>query len=270
MILCCVGCTLIALVPLLLITTQLVQRGWEAFTPALFTALPRPVGESGGGMANAFVGSGLILLLAAGIGIPLGIGGGLFLAHTRSTRLAAWVRFAADLQSGTPSIVTGIFVYALCVTTLGHFSGLAGGIALGLIMIPLVLRTTEEMLRLVPREVREGAIALGIPYWRVMCSVVLRAARSGIVTGILLSLARIAGETAPLLFTTLGNPNWSFDPLQPLAALPLQIFTYAISPFAAWQRQAWAGALALIGFVLLLNLGTRICFRTSSSAGDKP
>lgn len=249
---------LCALVPLLFIFTYVFLRGFDAVSPEFFLHLPRPVGESGGGMANALMGSLIMLLIAIGLGLPLGLFSGVFLAEWPEHKLVNMVRFAAELLNGTPSIVIGIFVYSFVVLSMGSFSALAGGIALAIIMIPLVLRTTEEMLRLVPRSLREAALALGIPFWKTILFVVISTARNGILTGCLLAIARVAGETAPLLFTALGNQFWSTKLHEPIAALSLQIFTYAISPFEDWQRLAWAGSLVLIVTVLLLNITARL------------
>jgi phosphate transport system permease protein len=240
----------LVVLPLVTIFGYLVYKGIGAINWDLLTKIPQPVGEAGGGLANGIWGSGLILLVASVIGIPLGIGSGVFLAEYGRTGYANIVRFTADVLNGVPSIVIGITVYAIVVVTQKHFSLLAGGIALGIMMIPTVTRSTEEMLRMVPQSVREAALALGIPYWRTTFSVVLRSAASGIITGIMLAFARIAGETAPLLFTAFGNQFWNFKLNQPTAALPLQIFSYAISPFDEWHRQAWAGALVLIFLIL--------------------
>jgi phosphate transport system permease protein len=248
------GATAVAAVlvvlPLVTIFGYLVYKGIGAINWDLLTKIPQPVGEAGGGLANGIWGSGLILLVASAIGIPLGIGSGVFLAEYGRTGYANIVRFTADVLNGVPSIVIGITVYALVVVTQKHFSLLAGGIALGIMMVPTVTRSTEEMLRMVPQSVREAALALGIPYWRTTFSVVLRSAASGIITGIMLAFARVAGETAPLLFTAFGNQFWNFKLNQPTAALPLQIFNYAISPFDEWHRQAWAGALVLIFLIV--------------------
>lgn len=251
----------IALIPLFLILTHLVNKGIGAINLDFFTKLPQPVGEAGGGMVNAIIGTLLLIGLACLVAIPIGILGGIYLAEFGKKRLGAIVRFTADMLNGIPSIVIGIFVYGLFVVYMGHFSALAGGVALGILMIPMIMRNTEEMLKLVPHSLREGALALGVPYWRTIIRVVLATARGGIITGILLAVARVAGETAPLLFTALGNQFWSTRLDEPIAALPLQIFTYAISPFEDWQKLAWAGALVLIGIILLLNIGARFIIR---------
>ena len=244
--------TLVVLVPLVAILGYLIYKGASSLNLAFFTHVPVPVGETGGGMANAIVGSGAILSLASLMGIPLGIGAGVYLAeYARGTWLGAAVRFTADVLNGVPSIVMGIAAYSLIVAKQHHFSGLAGGVALAIMMVPTVARTTEEMLATVPNPVREAALGLGIPKWRTVMSVSLRTASPGIITGCMLAFARVAGETAPLLFTAFGNQFWSFDLNQPIAALPLQIFVYAISPYDEWHRLAWAGALVLILLIMV-------------------
>ncbi len=251
-------CALTALVPLALIFVKLLQMGLHSLSWSFFVEMPVPVGEIGGGMANAIVGSAILIGLASGIGLPVGILGGIYLAEYGRGRLAFWMRYMADLLSGTPSIVIGIFIYAILVLPVRRFSAWSGGVALGIMMIPTVMRTTEEMLRLVPQGLREASLALGIPQWRTVISVVLAAGRTGIITGALLAIARISGETAPLLFTAFGNRFWNADLGQPIAALPLQIFSYAISPYEDWQAQAWTGALILIALVFCLNVGARM------------
>jgi len=247
----------LATLPLLFILFHLLQKGAGTLTPDFFTNLPRPVGESGGGMSNAIVGTLILISIAAAIGLPVGIGAGLYLAEKRVGPLAMTVRFLSDVLNGLPSIVLGIFAWQFLVRPFGSFSALAGGVALGAMMIPLVTRTTEEMIRLVPNSLREAALALGYPRWRTSLSVILRTALPGIVTGALVAVARIAGETAPLLFTAFGNQFWSTALDEPIAALPLQIFAYAISPYDEWHAQAWAGALVLIVIVLLISLAAR-------------
>jgi phosphate transport system permease protein len=247
----------LATLPLLFILIHLVRAGAGALTLDFFTQTPQPVGEPGGGMANAMVGTLLLVGIACAIGLPIGIGAGLYLAEQRGTFLASLVRFLADVLNGLPSIVMGIFAWEFLVRPFGSFSALAGGVALGAMMIPLVTRTTEEMIRLVPNSLREAALALGYTRWRTSLGVILRTALPGIVTGALVAVARIAGETAPLLFTALGNQFWSVALDEPIAALPLQIFTYAISPYDEWHAQAWAGALVLIMLVLIISLIAR-------------
>jgi len=241
---------LLVLLPLGAILTYLVVRGAGALNWAFLTQTPQPVGEAGGGMANAIVGSGIILAIASVIGIPLGIGSGIYLAEYGRNRFGDALRFTADVLNGVPSIVIGIVVYGLVVITQKHFSAFAGGIALGIMMIPTITRTTEEVLLMVPNTIREAALGLGISRWRSTVSITLRSATSGVITAIMLAFARVAGETAPLLFTAFGNQFWSLKPNQPTAALPLQIFVYAISPFDEWHRQAWAGALVLIVLIV--------------------
>jgi phosphate transport system permease protein len=218
-------------------------------------------------MGNGILGTVMLVGLAALLGLPVAIGAGVFLAEAGKSRLAFLVRFVADVMNGIPSIVIGIFVWAWVVVEMGHFSLFAGGIALAIMLLPMVTRTTEEMIRLVPGELREGGLALGLTRWRTTLGIVLPAARSGIMTGVLISLARIAGETAPLLFTAFGNPYWEWRPGQPVSALPLQIFQYAISPFEEWHRQAWAGSLVLIGLVLAVSLSARFLIRSPYRGG---
>ncbi len=247
----------LATLPLLFILYHLLQKGASTLTPDFFTNMPRPVGEAGGGMSNAIVGTLILIGIACVIGLPVGIGAGLYLAEKRAGLLATSVRFLSDVLNGLPSIVLGIFAWQFLVRPIGRFSALAGGIALAAMMIPLVTRTTEEMIHLVPNSLREAALALGYPRWRTSMTVVLRTALPGIVTGALVAIARIAGETAPLLFTAFGNQFWSTALDEPIAALPLQIFAYAISPYDEWHAQAWAGALVLIVIVLIISLAAR-------------
>jgi len=249
--------TVIALTPLFLVLGYLASKGASSVSWDFFTKMPVPVGQAGGGMANAIVGTLELVGLACLFGVPIGVGGGIYLAENRGQRLAQTIRFAADITMGLPSIIVGIFVYAVVVRPMGGFSTFAGGIALSMIMIPLVTRTTEEMVLLVPHELREAALALGVPRWRTTISVIARTAMSGIATGVILAVARVAGETAPLLFTAFGNRFWSTSLREPIASLTVQVYTYAISPFADWQRQAWAGALVLTAIVLTLELGVR-------------
>ena len=244
--------TVLVIAPLAAILGYLLYKGASSLNLAFFTHIPAPVGEQGGGMANAIVGSGVVLVLASLMGVPLGIGGGVYLAEFgRGTRLGSAVRFTADVLNGVPSIVMGISIYALVVLRQKHFSALAGGIALAIMMVPTITRTTEEMLLIVPNAVREAALGLGVPKWRTVLSISLRTASPGIITGCMLAFARVAGETAPLLFTALGNQFWSVKLNEPIAALPLQIFTYAISPYDEWHRLAWAGALVLIVLIMV-------------------
>jgi phosphate transport system permease protein len=252
-----IAATVIVLAPLFLVLGYLASKGASSVSWSFFTRMPVPVGEAGGGMANAIVGTLELVGLACLMGVPIGVGGGIYLAENRGQRLAQTIRFAADVTMGLPSIIIGIFIYAVVVRPMGTFSTLAGGVALAMIMIPLVTRTTEEMVLLVPHELREAALALGVPRWRTTLLVVVRTAMSGIATGVILAVARVAGETAPLLFTAFGNRFWSTSLKQPIASLTVQVYTYAISPFADWQRQAWAGALVLTAIVLALELGVR-------------
>lgn len=244
--------TLVVLAPLAAILFYLVYKGASSLNLAFFTHVPAPVGEEGGGMANAIVGSSLILLLASLMGIPIGIAAGVYLSEFgRGKFLGNAVRFTADVLNGVPSIVMGISVYSLVVKPQQHYSAFAGGIALAIMMIPTVTRTTEEMLATVPLAIREAALGLGVSKWRTAVSVSLRTASPGIITGCMLAFARVAGETAPLLFTAFGNQFWSFNLNEPIAALPLQIFVYAISPYDEWHRLAWAGALVLIVLIMV-------------------
>ena len=248
----------LVLVPLLAIFVYLLLKGIGSLNWAFLTQIPKPVGEPGGGMANAMVGSGLILLIASVIGIPLGIGCGIYLAEYGRNRFGDIVRFTADVLNGVPSIVIGIAAYSLVVMRQKHFSAYSGGLALAIMMVPTVARATEEMLLMVPNSIREAALGLGIPKWRTTISITLRTASAGVITGCMLAFARVAGETAPLLFTAFGNQYWSLNPNQPTAALPLQIFSYAISPFYEWHKQAWAGALILIVMIVTAVAAVRI------------
>ena len=254
-------CAILVVAPLLLVFYHLIKEGFTSINWAFFTQLPKPVGEPGGGMGNAIVGTFVLLAQAAVIGVPVGVLGGVFLSEYGGTKLNWWIRFAADILNGVPSITWGIVVYALMVVPMHGFSALAGGVVLGMMMIPLVMRTTEEVLQLVPGGYREAARALGISKWKTIVQIVIRTALKGIVTGVLLALARVAGETAPLLFTALGNQNWTHKLTEPIAAMPLQIFAYAISPYDDWHRQAWAGALVLLLRVLSINIGVRFLTR---------
>lgn len=237
---------IIVVSPLLAIFSYLVIKGAGAINWTFLTHAPVAIGEPGGGIGNAIVGSAIILVIASLIGVPLGVGAGIFLSEYGRNRLGDCVRFTADVLNGLPSIVIGISAYALVVVTQKHFSAFAGGVALGIMMIPTVARTTEEMLHMVPNTIREAALGLGVAQWRVTLSITLRTATSGVITGIMLAFARVAGETAPLLFTAFGNQYWSSKPNEPIAALPLNIFYYAISPYDDWHRMAWAGSLVLI------------------------
>lgn len=243
--------TIMVIAPLIAILVYLLKQGVSSLNWDFFTKIPVPVGEKGGGMENAIVGSGVILALASAIGIPLGIGAGIYLAEFGGTsRMGNLVRFTADVLNGVPSIVMGIAIYALIVLPQKHFSAFAGGVVLGVMMVPTVTRTTEEMLRMVPYAIREAALGLGVPAWRSVLTITLRTASAGIVTGCMLAFARVAGETAPLLFTAFGNAFQSTSLNEPIAALPLQIFVYAVSPYDEWHRLAWAGALVLIVLII--------------------
>ena len=257
---------ILATLPLVLILVHLIRKGASSLSLSFFTSMPKPVGEAGGGMANAIVGTLILIGIASAIGLPMGIGAGIYLSEKRRTPLAHTVRFLSDVLNGLPSIVMGIFAWEFLVRPVGHFSALAGGAALAAMMIPLVTRTTEEMLRVVPISLREAALALGYPRWKTSISVVLRTALAGIATGALVAVARIAGETAPLLFTAFGNQFWSTSLREPIAALPLQIFTYAISPYDEWHAHAWAGALVLISIVLIISLAARFVTRSRFGA----
>lgn len=254
-------CAIAAMVPVLSVLIHVFRAGSGAISLDFFTKTPAPVGEPGGGMANALIGSVIIVTGASLVGLPVGILGGIYLSEFGENRFAAWVRFAADVVNGVPSIVAGLFVWPLIVVPMGRFSALAGSAALTVIMIPLVMRTTEEMLRLVPRSQRDGALAVGATRARTTLCVVLPAAMSGVVTGCLLAIARIFGETAPLLFTSFGNYWWSLKLDQPMASLPVQIYNYAVSPYDDWHELAWAGALVLVSLTLTLNVLARLATR---------
>jgi len=252
---------LLVIAPLGLVFFHLLVNGAGSVNWDFFTKLPAPVGALGGGMVNAIVGSLELLALAGAIGIPIGVLGGVYLAEYGSARINSVLRFLADVLNGIPSITWGVVVYGLVVLRFKGFSAYAGGLALGLIMIPLILRTTEEVVLLVPNGYREAALALGVSRWKTIVHIVMKTASKGIITGILLALARVGGETAPLLFTAFGNRFWNHSLSQPIAALPLQIFTYAISPYDDWHRQAWAGALVLVTGIFCVNVIVRILTR---------
>jgi phosphate transport system permease protein len=250
-----VGAVILVLLPLGAVFGYLIYKGIGSINWAFLTQIPKPPGEPGGGMANAIAGTMYILLIASSMGVPLGIGAGIYLSeYGRGTRFGNMIRFTADVLNGVPSIIVGIVAYGLVVLSQGHFSALAGGVALAIMMVPTITRTTEEMLLLVPQAVREAAYGLGVSRWRTTLSITLRTATSGVITGVMLAFARVAGETAPLLFTAFGNQYWNWKMNQPTAALSLQIFTYAISPFDEWHKQAWAGALILI-VVIVASVG---------------
>ncbi len=256
-----VGAVAAALIPVALILFFVVAKGIGSINWAFFTHMPKPVGEEGGGMANAILGSLTMVGLGALLAVPLGITAGIYLSEYAGTKFASTVRFAADTLNGVPSIVIGVFVYAVCVLPVKHFSALAGGVALGVMMLPVITRTTEELLKLVPMALREGAYALGATRSTAMFTVVLPAALPGIITGVILALARTAGETAPLLFTSLNNQFWSTSLTEPMASLTVQVYTYAVSPSDDWHRQAWAGALVLVMIVLVCSLLARVATR---------
>jgi phosphate transport system permease protein len=243
---------------LFFILGYLIWNGGKSLSWSFFTQLPKPVGETGGGMANAILGSLKLLMLAALMGLPVGLLTGVYLAEFGGKTFSFVVRYTTDLLNGVPSIVIGIFAYSLVVLPVKHFSALAGGVALGMMVIPITVRSTEEFLKAVPGSLREGAMALGASKWKTIVTVVLPAAKAGILTGMLLALARVAGETAPLLFTAFGNRYWSPGFEQPTASLPVMIYTYAIAPYDDWHRQAWAAGLVLLGLVLVANLGARL------------
>lgn len=254
----CGASVVVALIPLAFVLFYVVSQGLTSLNLSFFTQTPRPVGETGGGMAHSILGSLIVTGLGALLAIPIGVLSGIYAAEYAGTRIASAARFAADTLNGVPSIVVGVFVYSIAVLPFGGFSALAGGLALGIMMIPLIMRTTEELLRLVPTTLREGALALGATRGRAVFSVVVPAALPGILTGILLALARIAGETAPLLFTALNSSYWNTDVTQPVSTLTVQIFTFAIAPYEDWHRQAWAGALVLVTLVLICSLLARL------------
>jgi len=251
------GAAALVLLPLVIIFWHIVKMGAETLTSDFFIHIPQPTGVAGGGMANGIAGSAIMIAMASLAGIPVGVAGAIYLTEYGSGKLAAIIRFSADILAGIPSIITGMVVYSLLVVPMKGFSALAGSCALSLIMIPIVLRTTEEQLRMVPASLREAALALGVPLWRTTLKVTLRSALAGVTTGVLLAIARVAGETAPLLFTALGNQFWSSRLSEPMAALPLQIFSFAISPYEDWHRLAWSGALVLVGTMFTLSMSAR-------------
>jgi phosphate transport system permease protein len=261
------GVAALAVVSILfLILGYLIYNGGKSLSWDFFTKLPKPVGETGGGMANAIVGSLKLLFLAAVMGVPVGLMAGVYLAEFGGKTFSFVIRYTTDLLNGVPSIVIGIFAYSLVVMPVKHFSALAGGLALGIMVIPITVRSTEQFLRSVPGALREGAMALGASKWKTVATVILPAAKGGIITGVLLALARVAGETAPLLFTAFGNRFWSPGLSQPISSLPVMIYTYAIAPYDDWHRQAWAAGLVLLGLVLVANVGTRLALSRGGSA----
>ncbi|HMQ67893.1 MAG TPA: phosphate ABC transporter permease PstA [Ignavibacteria bacterium] len=265
MISLCVLAGLVTIIPLIYIFFYTTQSGISSLNLSFFTQLPKPVGEEGGGMANAIVGSLILISIGGLIGIPVGVLSGIYISEYSKSFLASVVKFTTDILSGVPSIIIGIFAYGVIVIPMQRFSALAGGFALGILMIPTITKITEEMLKLVPMSLREASLALGVSRWKTTLKIVLTTASSGIITGILLAIARAAGETAPLLFTAFGNSFWQTNIDQPMAALPLQIFTYAISPYEDWHRQAWAGAFVLIFLVFVVNLLVRFVTRNKFS-----
>jgi len=257
----CVAATVLAIIPLVSVLYYVARAGIGGLSWDFFTNLPAPVGETGGGMANAIIGTLILVGLACSFGIPLGVLAGIYLSEFGDSKFARAVRFGADVMSGVPSIAVGIFAYTLIVLSMRRFSALAGGFALGVLMLPTITRTTEELLRLVPATLREAALALGVPKWKVILRIVVVTAAPGIATGVMLAVARVAGETAPLLFTALGTRLWSTAVDQPIGSLSVQIYTYAVAPYDDWHRQASAAALVLVALVLVLNIGARLVFR---------
>ena len=257
----CFAATLLALVPLGSVLSYGLVKGIGGLSLDFFTQLPKPVGESGGGMANAIVGTLQLVGLACLFGIPPGVLAGVYLAEFGNTKLSRFIRFSADVMSGIPSITVGLFAYALVVMTTQHFSAYAGGLALAVLMLPTITRSTEELLKLVPESLREAGLGLGVPQWRVTLRVMLRTAAPGIATGIMLAVARVAGETAPLLFTAFNNRCWATSLNEPTPSLPVFIYTYAVSPYEEWHEQAWAAAMVLVTLVMLLNLSARLLVR---------
>ena len=257
----CGAAVVTALVPLFFVFAYVLQKGFSSLNWDFFTKMPKPVGETGGGMANAMLGTLYLIAIAAALAVPVGVIAGIYLSEYGKKPFASLVRFTADILNGVPSIVIGIFAYGLAVLPVKHFSALAGGLALGFMMIPIVTRTTEELLNLVPGSLREGALALGATRARASFSVMVPAALPGIMTGILVALARIAGETAPLLFTAFNNRYFSANPFQPISSLTVQVYTYAVSPYEDWHRQAWAGALVLVAMIFVFSVLARIVTR---------
>jgi phosphate transport system permease protein len=251
-------CAVVAIIPLFIILFYTISQGLSSINWAFFTQMPKPAGEAGGGMANALAGTGILILIGSAIGLPVGIFSGIYLSQNQSSFFAKTVRFLAEVLNGIPSIVIGVVAYIIVVLPMKHFSALAGGFALGILMMPLVTRTTEEMMNLIPNSVKEASLGLGIPRWKTTLFIILPAAFKGIFTGILLSIARAAGETAPLLFTALGNRFWSTDLGQPIASLTVFIYDYAKAPFDDWNRQAWAAALVLILLIMFINILFRV------------
>jgi len=262
-------CAISVLLILFNILWHLLIQGISSLNLDFFTHLPKAVGENGGGMANAIVGTFILLILAVCVGVPIGLGTGVYLSEYAHHRFAQTVRFITDVMNGIPSIVFGIFAYTVCVMPMKTFSALSGGFALGLMMIPMITRTSEQFVKMVPNQLREAGLALGVPQWRVIVDIILPSAIGGIMTGIMVALARVAGETAPLMFTAFGNDHFSRSLIQPIAAMPLQVYQYAISPFDDWHRQAWAGAVVLIAMVFFINIWAQyfVASRKRWSAG---
>lgn len=265
----CTLSAIVVLIPLLSIFAYVVRRGLHGLSWSFFTELPKPVGELGGGMGNAVAGTLTLLVMASAFGLPIGIGAGIYLAEVGRGKLAHTIRFVADVLGGVPSITIGVFVYSFVVVAMKRFSGLAGGLALAVVMIPTVTRATEELLRLVPPHLREASLGLGVSAWRTSLFIVVRTALPGIATSVMLAIARIAGETAPLLFTAFNNRYWSSELDRPMASLPVQILTYATSPYKEWQDQAWTGALVLIAIIFVSSLGARILAARSMGASRR-
>lgn len=259
----------LALLPLLSVFKYVLVQGAPALSWTFFTELPKPVGEVGGGMANAFVGTLILIAIASSIGIPWGIGTALYLSEYGKGKLGDTIRFCVDMLASIPSIIIGLFVYTVVVIPMGRFSAYAGGLALGILMVPTVARSAEELLKLVPTHIREAGLALGLPRWKVSLRIVLKGSLSGIATGVILAVARVSGETAPLLFTALNNRFWPGGLDQPIASLPVQIYTYAISPYEDWHQQAWAGAFVLVFLVFFVNLVTRFLLQPLARGGSK-
>jgi phosphate transport system permease protein len=262
----CLAAALIAIVPLVSVLTYVAAKGLGGLSWSFFTDLPKPVGETGGGFGNALLGSVYLVGLACLVGIPVGVLAGVYLAEFGDSRFGRAVRFSADVMSGVPSIAVGIFIYTFIVLSMRRFSALAGGVALAILMLPTIMRTTEELVRLVPDSLREAGLALGVPKWRVIIRVVLRTGAPGIATGVMLAVARAAGETAPLLFTAFNNRFWSTSLDKPIGSLPVQIYTYAVSPYDEWHRQAWTAALVLVALVLVLNVAARLLTSTRGAS----
>lgn len=265
-----IGASGIAVAPLISVFLYIIARGAPVLSLTFFTEIPKPVGELGGGMANALLGTCTLIVLASFIGLPWGIATGMYLSeYGAKSRFGSLVRFSADMLASIPSIIVGLFVYALIVIPMKRFSAIAGAVALGILMIPTVCRTTEELLKLVPNHIREAGLALGLPRWKVIVWIVLKGSLASITTGIMLAVARVAGETAPLLFTAFNNRFWQSRLDQPISSLPVQIFTYAISPYEDWHGQAWAGALLLVLLVFVMNIITRIAFQQARKRSSR-